>query len=55
MKLVGWVGDVIADWHLELFSDADLASDLLTRRSTSGVHATERCVEEAVMRLTQYA
>ena len=38
MKLVGWVGETIEKWHLELFADADLASDLLTRRSTSGVY-----------------
>ena len=38
LKLVGWVGDVIEDWRLDLYSDADLASDLLTRKSTSGVY-----------------
>ena len=33
------VGDCIKDWKVEVWSDADYASDLHTKRSTSGVFA----------------
>ena len=35
--LVGWVADVVKAMELKLFSDADVAGDLETCRSTSGV------------------
>ena len=36
-RMVGYIGDAAEDLHLELYSDADFASDLETRKSTTGV------------------
>jgi hypothetical protein len=35
--MVSWVGNDISEWELVVYSDADLAGDLETSRSTSGV------------------
>ena len=37
MKLEGYIGDKPEDLRLQLFADADSASDLTTRKSTSGL------------------
>ena len=36
-KLEGYIGDEPKDLRLQLFADADFASDLSTRKSTSGL------------------
>ena len=35
--MMSWVGDPMDKWELMVYSDADLAGDLETSRSTSGV------------------
>ena len=37
MKMEGYIGDDPKDLRLQLFADADFASDLATRKSTSGL------------------
>jgi len=37
VTMIGWVGDSPKDLSLRLYSDADLAGDAKTSRSTSGV------------------
>ena len=37
LRMTSWVGDPIKDWELVAYSDADLAGDYDTSRSTTGV------------------
>ena len=36
-RLINWVGDVLKDWHLNMYVDSDFASDTKSMKSTSGL------------------
>ena len=38
LRMVGFVGDDVTDMHLSCFTDADFAGDVVSQRSTSGIH-----------------
>jgi len=42
LKMTSWIGDPMQKWELVVYSDADLAGDLETSRSTSGVFVCMR-------------
>ena len=48
VKMTTWVGDAIDKWELVIYSDADLAGDLETSRSTSGVFLCVRAAHTFV-------
>lgn len=39
-RQVGYVGDEVTRVHWDLFTDADFAGDMVSQKSTSGVHLT---------------
>ena len=39
-RQTAWIGDCISDLMLNLYTDADMAGDAKTNRSTSGVFVT---------------
>jgi len=38
LRLVGFFGDPVTDINVSLFTDADFAGDVISQRSTSGIH-----------------
>ena len=48
IKMTSWVGDPLDKWELVVYSDADLAGDLETSRSTTGVFLCVRAANTFV-------
>ena len=38
LRLVGFVGDPVTNINVSLFADADFAGDVISQKSTTGIH-----------------